>query len=71
MALLKIVLGVFMVGVVGVASFLWGMPGFVGTALLAVIISWSISKREKEELEQKRHQEMLDAIAANKGEESK
>lgn len=71
MGFMKLILGVVMVGVVAVASIMFGMPGFLGGLAVAAFLSFSISKREKEEVEKKRHQEMIDAIAATKGEETK
>ncbi|EIO5095125.1 TPA: hypothetical protein GRI54_05230 [Vibrio parahaemolyticus] len=62
MAVVKIFGALLMLVVMGVGTFLFGLQGFVVTLVLSIFVSWSISKREKEALEQKRHDELMQAM---------
>nr|WP_319555986.1 hypothetical protein [uncultured Vibrio sp.] len=62
MAFIKIAGALLMLAVMGIGTFAFGMAGFVVTLILSVLVSWSISKREKEALEKQRHDELLSAM---------
>lgn len=62
MAVIKIAGALLMLVVMGIGTFSFGMAGFVVTLILSMFVSWSISKREKEDLEKKRHDELLSAM---------
>lgn len=65
MVAVKIVGALLMLGLMFIGTMWFGLVGFAVTLVLSIIVSWSISKREKEAEEKKRHQEVIDAIKAN------
>ncbi|HEJ2467365.1 hypothetical protein [Vibrio cholerae] len=62
MAILKILGALLMLFIVGICTFMFGIGGFLVALLMSIFVSWSISKREKEALEKKRHEEIVSAI---------
>ncbi|KGK17690.1 hypothetical protein ATY35_09610 [Vibrio cidicii] len=68
MAFVKVFGALLMLAVMGIGTFAFGVKGFVVTLALSIFVSWSITKREKEELEKKRHEELLQAMKSGSSE---
>ena len=60
--MLKVGLAIVLLALTGIASVFFGLVGFISMLVVSVIASAWLSRKEKEETEKQRHEEMLQAI---------
>ena len=62
MAILKILISVMLIIFIAIGAWLGGIIGFIIALLMTIVISGMFGRIEKEKVEKRRHEEMLQAI---------
>ena len=62
MAILKILISLMLLIFIAIGAWLGGIIGFIIALLMTIVISGMFGRIEKEKVEKRRHEEMLQAI---------
>lgn len=62
---MKVLVALLMLGVIAFLSYLFGIGGLIAGVCMSIVLSMMFSRQDREKLEEKRHQELLDAAKNN------